>query len=63
MCPDLTNSLLRATELSSSVIKFRPKNEKTAELAFALTQRLNELMPADIEKIRKLLEEGTKVYE
>ena len=58
-----TKDLELSTELSTNVIKFRPRNERAASLAFELTSRLNELTPADIERIRKLLEEGRKIYE
>ena len=58
-----TRELVLSTELSTNVIKFRPKNEMAASLAFELTSRLNELSPGDIERIRKLLEEGRKIYE
>jgi transcriptional regulator with XRE-family HTH domain len=57
------SELLAATKSASNVIKFRPKNEKVAMLAFELTHRLNELAASDIEKIRSLLDEGKKIYE
>jgi transcriptional regulator with XRE-family HTH domain len=58
-----TGDLVLSTEMSANVIKFRPKNEMAASLAFELTSRLNELTPSDIDRIRKLLEEGKKIYE
>lgn len=60
--PIKTKELILATALSTNVIKFRPRNEKAAKLAFALTRRLNEMTPTELEKIRILLEEGVDIY-
>jgi transcriptional regulator with XRE-family HTH domain len=58
-----TSELAAAVAQSSNVIKFRPKSEKAASLAFAITRRLNELTADQMDEIRRKLEEGVKVYE
>jgi transcriptional regulator with XRE-family HTH domain len=63
LSPEQARMLTNSAAVSSNVIEFRPKNDGAAALAFDLTRRLNELTPADIREIKKLLEEGRKIYE
>lgn len=46
---------------SSNVIKFRPKTAASAELAFVLSRRLNELTPNEIRKLKNIIERGGNV--
>jgi HTH-type transcriptional regulator, competence development regulator len=55
--------LLASVAFNSNVIKFRPKNAATAEFAFELSKRLNNMSTTELNSIRQTLERGEKIYE
>jgi transcriptional regulator with XRE-family HTH domain len=56
---DLVDSLAQV----DNVVKFRPRSPEAASFAFNLANRLNSLTPQDIDRMKKILEDGVRIYE
>ena len=63
LSPKQASELVSSLAQVDNIVKFRPRSPEAASFAFNLANRLNSLTPQDIERMKKILDEGVRIYE